>query len=166
MQAILPAAWKGIIPNIKRSIQQTDGLYFRDPGFTPSNTALSLTNQTVNKNPINVSATMQIVFNNATITETEPIPLQTEIKIEKFDSVSFKPEHNLEYKYKQKFSQDVQKWLTAIEFNKVIAEIEIQNGLPQGSGSENTIKTTANQKLLTYRKQRKNSLPIKQQRKN
>ncbi|NVP24952.1 hypothetical protein [Treponema phagedenis] len=148
MQAILPAAWKGIIPNIKRSIQQTDGLYFRDPGFTPSNTALSLTNQTVNKNPINVSATMQIVFNNATITETEPIPLQTEIKIEKFDSVSFKPEHNLEYKYKQKFSQDVQKWLTAIEFNKVIAEIEIQNGLPQGSGSENTIKTTAKSKAF------------------
>ncbi|WP_039915388.1 hypothetical protein [Treponema phagedenis] len=149
MQANLPADWTGITPNIKRSIQQTSGLNVTDRDFTSANTALSLTNQTVNKNPINASATMQIVFNNATITETEPIPLQTKIKIEKFNSVSFKPEHNLEYKYKQKFSQDVQKWLTAIEFNKVIAEIEIQNGLPKGiDANDNTINVTAGSKAF------------------
>lgn len=100
---------------------------------TVTNNAISLAEQNLNTNNINLTGSIKVVATNATIDFTQKLNVSAGVKINKFDSVSLSdsviPQDILTQNYSYSLA-DIAEYVNQIKFNKIGLALKLCNGLP------------------------------------
>jgi hypothetical protein len=147
-QASLPAGWTGFTGTTNIGLAQAGG-FSPSPqsGQIGSTISFNLANQTINANPITVTASSTITASGASFSGLNgPLSLQfaATVNVSLFSSImvqpgsAFTPTQN----FTEPLSSQMQQWIQSITFSQIGVQFNVSNNLP--AGNPMTIVMTSN----------------------
>lgn len=148
-QAPLPDTWTSITRTTTITLSQTGGLNLTSLPETNDTIHLELNGETINNNPITVSAVSTVSVTNGSVSGLAAGPLSVGVdavvSIGEFDEITVEPGPDFKtvHNFAEPLSQQLIDWVDSINFDEVGVEFSITNNLPVDNPMEISLSSTA-----------------------